>query len=84
MEIPEENTFAENYMMEKIIGEIQSIIFFEKWYIDPETLRITKNITGLAPVKYFYRYGDSIQLARRVVFKIKFDNNKYDGMVFRL
>ena len=35
--------------------EIKSIIFVEDWYYDPSTFAIKKVITGLGPVRHFYK-----------------------------
>lgn len=59
---------------------IQSIIFLEKWYIDPVTLRMQKKVVGIAPVKHYYKDDDEQKdnLKRQILFKIYFnDNDKF-------
>ena len=59
------------------IFEIQSLIFIENWYIDMETLRMKKEVTGIAPVRYYYPYGeaDGPEIVSKVPFMILFNNN---------
>ena len=38
--------------------DIKSVIFFEDWYIDLETMRIKKVVKALAPVRFYLYDGD--------------------------
>ncbi len=55
--------------------EIQSIIFLEKWYMDPLTLRMQKKVVGVAPVRFYYKDDDEYEenLIRKVLFKVYFN-----------
>lgn len=69
--------FSENYSLPIYFDEIQSIIFLEKWYIDPVTLRMEKKVAGIAPVRHYYAEEDEKEenLRRQILFKIYFNEN---------
>jgi len=56
--------------------EFLSVIFLEKWYIDPKTLRMTKKVVGIAPVRYIDRDIDGNGDYRKSIpFVMFFDEN---------
>jgi hypothetical protein len=67
--------FSVNYAMPVDFDEIQSVVFLEKWYIDPVTLRIEKKVFGIAPVRHYYSEDDEQEenLKRQILFKIYFN-----------
>lgn len=59
----------------EIIDEIRSVIFIEEWYFNPESLRIEKQVKGIAPVRYHFIYkgDDNFQLNREVLFVLSME-----------
>jgi len=60
------------------VKEIQSVIFHEEWYIDPETLRMQKKVIGISLVRYSYNVweGNNSTPIRNVACTIYFDESK--------
>jgi hypothetical protein len=71
----EKNIFIETPVN---ISNITSVIFYEYWYINPETLNFKKEVVGIAPVYKYYEYGDwnLLNPKKRVAFVIYFDESK--------
>ena len=78
----EDDSVTEPSMIEQTIpmdfSEIQSLIFIEKWYIDPATLRMQKKVIGVAPVRFYYNDNDEYNenLIRKILFKVYFDEKE--------
>ena len=54
------------------LSDIQSYVFTEDWYLDPETLRIVKKVRAIAPVRYYIKdNGGKESLHKRIVFELK-------------
>jgi ankyrin repeat protein len=55
--------------------EIQSLIFIEDWYVDPESMYISKEIIGIAPVRRYYEMTDieGYELNKTIPFVIYFN-----------
>jgi len=75
----EDDSVIEPSLIEQTIpmdfSEIQSLIFIEKWYMDPVTLRMQKKVVGVAPVRFYYADNDEYKenLIRKVIFKVYFE-----------
>jgi hypothetical protein len=53
--------------------EIKSLIFIEDWYFDPNTMRLVKEVVGIAPVRWFYTYEfETARLHRTIPFVVYF------------
>ncbi|MGE0076382.1 MAG: hypothetical protein AB7S48_00830 [Bacteroidales bacterium] len=53
-------------------SEIKSVIFIEEWYYNETTMQLTKKVTGIAPVRYFYTSSnDSDILRRQILFTVQ-------------
>lgn len=61
---------------EMIPQEINSLIFTEDWYVDPQTLRMKKTVRAISFVRQYYREDDweSQDPVRRVIFTIRLEN----------
>ena len=70
--------FEEQISKNNISNEIHSVIFIEEWFIDPETLRMRKDVIGIAPVRYYYPYYDKEPETpyRKILFTIYFDEKR--------
>ncbi|MEN8121665.1 MAG: hypothetical protein ABFS35_15040 [Bacteroidota bacterium] len=55
--------------------EIKSLLFIEDWYIDTETMRLKKEIIGIAPIRYFPSDNDK-NYEKKVAFVLYFDENR--------
>jgi hypothetical protein len=56
--------------------KIQSIVFTEEWYYDPQTFNIEKKITGISPVVNLKRedkFGNEI-IYKKIAFTVKLNN----------
>lgn len=51
---------------------IQSVIFYEDWYIDPETLFIKKTVKAIAPVIWYFVDGET-ELRKKIPFIVYFN-----------
>jgi len=62
------------------IMEIKSGIFIENWYVDQQTMRIKKEIVGVAPVRWYYPvdyFGEEAEALRKeIAFVVYFDKQK--------
>ena len=58
--------------------EIKSVIFIENWYIDQQTMRLKKEIVGVAPVRWIQHDDaeESRQLVKEIPFVVYFDKQK--------
>jgi hypothetical protein len=58
--------------------EFKSIIFEENWYINPENLQFTKEVTGLSFVRYYYDEKDveKKDLIKKICFYVSFNKSK--------
>jgi hypothetical protein len=57
---------------------IKSIVFFEKWYIDPINLRMQKKVIAIAPVIHYYKdsFSEEPISIRKMLFKVYFNEPK--------
>ncbi|MCX7863200.1 MAG: hypothetical protein N2449_09435 [Bacteroidales bacterium] len=56
------------------INDIQSILFVENWYYDPQSFSIHKEVLSLAPVLYIY---DENEISKQILFMIHPSNKPF-------
>lgn len=64
------------------IEEIQSLVFVEDWYINPEGFTIYKNVAGIAPVRHFIN-PETEEWDQRILFIVYFDPG-FENRVIRM
>ncbi len=70
-----EGNMIEKKVNQDVSEDINSVVFIEDWFFDPQTMRIEKKVKGIAPVRYYMDYTspDDPVLMREILFTIYFN-----------